>query len=102
MPAFGENQITDQEIGDVAAFLEEVRHEQGTPLGVVELNPVYASGFVALLAVVVLLSLFWISSKPTWFPDPEAPADEPAHKVNPDDAPDVRDGTTRTDGRGAP
>ncbi|MBW3603307.1 MAG: c-type cytochrome [Actinobacteria bacterium] len=76
MPAFGEKQITDQEVADVGAFLEEVRSESGTPLGLVELNPVFASGFVALLAVAMILSLFWISSKPTWFPDPEADADE--------------------------
>jgi ubiquinol-cytochrome c reductase cytochrome c subunit len=102
MPAFGENQITDQEMGDVAAFMEEVRHEEGTPLGMVELNPVYASGFVALLAVVMILSLFWISSKPTWFPDPEGTPGEPAHKVNPDDAPDLPDSrTTPTDRGGA-
>lgn len=78
MPAFGPEQITDQEAGDVAAFLEEVHSESGTPLGLVELNPVFASGFVALLAVAMLLSLFWISSKPTWFPDPDATPDEPA------------------------
>ena len=72
MPAFGPEQITDQEIGDIAAFLEEVRTEPTTPIGLVELNPVFASGFVALLAVVMILSLFWISSKPTWFPDPDA------------------------------
>jgi ubiquinol-cytochrome c reductase cytochrome c subunit len=91
MPAFGEDQITDRQVGDVAAFMEEVRHESGTPLGLIELNPVYASGFVALLAVVMILSLFWISSKPTWFPDPEGTAGEPAHKVNPEDAPDLTD-----------
>ncbi|HSK98666.1 MAG TPA: c-type cytochrome [Euzebyales bacterium] len=102
MPAFDESQITDQQMGDVAAFLEEVRHERGTPLGMVELNPVYASGFVALLAVVMILSLFWISSKPMWFPDPEGTAGEPDHKVDPDDAPDVTDSRTRpTDGGGA-
>jgi ubiquinol-cytochrome c reductase cytochrome c subunit len=72
MPAFGPEQITDQEIGDIAAFLEEVRNEEGTPLRLVELNPVFASGFVALMALVLILSLFWISSKPTWFPDPDA------------------------------
>jgi ubiquinol-cytochrome c reductase cytochrome c subunit len=71
MPAFGPDQLSDQEIGDIAAFLEEVRNEAGTPLGLIELNPVFASGFVALLAFAMLLSLFWVSSKPTWFPDPE-------------------------------
>lgn len=80
MPAFGADQLSDQQLGDVAAFLEEVRAEEGTPLGLVELNPVFASGFVALLALVMILSLFWISARPTWFPDPEKPtgvAEEP-------------------------
>lgn len=76
MPAFGEEQITDEEVADVGAFLEEVRSESGTPLGLVELNPVFASGFVALLALAMVLSLFWISSKPTWFPDPDAETDD--------------------------
>ncbi len=79
MPAFGEDQITDQEIADVGAFLEEVHSESGTPLGLVELNPVFASGFVALLAVAMIVSLFWISSKPTWFPDPEADSGDERH-----------------------
>jgi ubiquinol-cytochrome c reductase cytochrome c subunit len=77
MPAFGDDIITDQEVADIGAFLEEVRSESGTPLGLVELNPVFASGFVALLALVMIVSLFWISSKPTWFPDPEARPGDP-------------------------
>lgn len=71
MPAFADDTITDEQVADVGAFLEEVQSESGTPLGLVELNPVFASGFVALLAVAMILSLFWISSKPTWFPDPD-------------------------------
>jgi ubiquinol-cytochrome c reductase cytochrome c subunit len=83
MPAFGEDIISDQEAADVGAFLEEVRSESGTPLGLVELNPVFASGFVALLAVAMILSLFWISSKPTWFPDPDSDAEPGARDVQP-------------------
>jgi ubiquinol-cytochrome c reductase cytochrome c subunit len=79
MPAFGEDIITDQDAADIAAFLEEVRSESGTPLGLVELNPVFASGFVALLALAMILSLFWISSKPTWFPDPDGDAEPGGH-----------------------
>jgi ubiquinol-cytochrome c reductase cytochrome c subunit len=89
MPAFGTDQITDQEVADVSAFLEEVQGEEGTPLGLVELNPVFASGFVALLAVAMILSLFWISSKPTWFPDPEE-APEEGQKADPADAPSLQ------------
>lgn len=93
MPAFGTDQITDQEVADVGAFLEEVSSESGTPLGLIELNPVFASGFVALLALATILSLFWISSKPTWFPDPEADGDDdrsvpPSASVTPIDPSD--------------
>jgi ubiquinol-cytochrome c reductase cytochrome c subunit len=98
MPAFGPEQITDQELGDVAAFLEEVSHEEGTPVGLVELNPVFASGFVALLALAMILSLFWISAKPTWFPDPERP-DEP-HGGNPGDVADPSEHPTDSGGPG--
>ena len=69
MPQFGEQQITDQEIGDVAAYLEFVDDEPSTPLGLVELNPVFASGFAFLFAVVILFSALWIAGKPTHFPD---------------------------------
>jgi ubiquinol-cytochrome c reductase cytochrome c subunit len=70
MPRFAEEQISDQEVGDVAEFLHFVGEEQGTPLGLVELNPVYASGFAFLFAVVILLSALWIAGRPTHFPDP--------------------------------
>lgn len=69
MPRFGEEQISDQEVGDVVAFLDLVGEEQGTPLGLVELNPVYASGFAFLFAVVILFSAMWIAGRPTHFPD---------------------------------
>lgn len=78
MPAFSDETISDQQVADVAVFLEEVRSEEGTPLGLTELNPVFASGFAALLALVMVVSLFWISAKPTWFPDAGADADEGA------------------------
>ena len=71
MPAFGAEQISDQEIGDVAAFLAFVAEERGTPLGLVEINPVYASGFAFVFAMIVLLSALWIAGRPTHFPDPE-------------------------------
>jgi hypothetical protein len=71
MPAFDESQISDQEVADVAAYMDEVREEPGTLLGLVELNPVYVSAFVAFIAVVLLFSLMWIAGRPSWFPDPE-------------------------------
>jgi quinol---cytochrome-c reductase cytochrome c subunit len=82
MPGFSQSQISDQEVADIAAFIQEVEEEEGTPiLGLVELNPVFASAFVALLALLTLLSLVWIGGRPAWFPDqpreeiePEVPA----------------------------
>ncbi len=70
MPAFDAEQISDQEVGDIAAFLAEVAAETGTPIGLLELNPVYASGIAALFSLAVVLSLLWIAGRPTWFPDP--------------------------------
>ena len=73
MPKFGEDQISDQEVGDVAAFVAFVDEEHETPLGLLELNPVYASGFAFLFAVVILFSALWIAGRPTHFPDADAP-----------------------------
>ncbi|MPZ71643.1 MAG: c-type cytochrome [Nitriliruptorales bacterium] len=78
MPRFGPEQISDKEIGDVAAFLQEVAAEQGTLLGLVELNPVYASGFAFLMALVVLVSALWVAGRPTLFPDSDPPRDSDA------------------------
>lgn len=77
MPAFGEDQISDDEAASVAVFMEEAANEEGTPLGLTELNPVYASAFVAALAVLMLLSLVWIGGRPRWFPDPDAADQRP-------------------------
>jgi ubiquinol-cytochrome c reductase cytochrome c subunit len=71
MPRFDETQITDEEMGHIAAFLHEVQEEGGTLLFPGELNPVFASGFGAGLAAVIVLALMFISGKPQMFPDPE-------------------------------
>lgn len=71
MPRFDSSQITDEEMGDIAAFLHEVEEEGGTLLFPGELNPVFASGFGAGLAAVIVLALMFISGKPQMFPDPE-------------------------------
>lgn len=70
MPRFAEQQVSDDEIGDIAAYLDEVAHEEGTPLNLVELNPVYMGAFVAVMALVMLLSCLWIAGRVTLFPDP--------------------------------
>lgn len=77
MPQFSRKQITDEEVDAVVGYLEFVREERGTPIfGLTELNPVYAAGFVALAAVVLLFSVFWIGGTPAWFPDPRKGPEE--------------------------
>jgi ubiquinol-cytochrome c reductase cytochrome c subunit len=68
MPRFSEDQISDEELGDIAAFMHEVAEEPGTLLGFGELNPVFASGFVFAMSVIVLLSCMWISGRVALFP----------------------------------
>lgn len=88
MPAFSTDQISDGEAAAIASFLEEVHAEQGTPvLGLVELNPVFAAAFVALLATVLVFSLLYISGRPTWFPDPEALGDAEGDTAAVEEAP---------------
>lgn len=78
MPRFRETQISGQEAADVAAFMEKVREEPGTPVfGFIELNPVYMSAFVALLSLLALISLVWIGGRPAWFPDPDKKETQP-------------------------
>ena len=70
MPQFEQDQISEEEIGAVVAYLREIRTDSRTPvLGLLELNPVYASAFVAILAVLVVFSLIWIGSRPAWLAD---------------------------------
>ncbi|MGH8901610.1 MAG: c-type cytochrome [Egibacteraceae bacterium] len=77
MPAFSEAQISDQEVGDIAAFLSLVDEERGTPIfGLVELNPVYTAAFIALVAAVLIFSLLWIGGRPAWFPDAQQEPEE--------------------------
>jgi ubiquinol-cytochrome c reductase cytochrome c subunit len=68
MPAFTEDQITVEEANAVASYLQAIDDKQGTPvLGLVELNPVFASGFVGLLAVLLIGSLLYIGGRPIPF-----------------------------------
>jgi ubiquinol-cytochrome c reductase cytochrome c subunit len=71
MPAFSDEQLTDDELGDIAAFLHEVETEAGTPLGLIELNPVFASGFAAIFVLAVLALMRVVAGKPAYLPDPE-------------------------------
>jgi len=75
MPRFAEGQISDEELGDVVAYLDEVAVEQATPLGLGELNPVFLSAFAALLTLAMILSCLFLAGRVTMFPDPEPPPD---------------------------
>jgi ubiquinol-cytochrome c reductase cytochrome c subunit len=81
MPRFSEDQIDDEGLGDIAAFMDEVAEEPGTLLGFGELNPVFASGFVFAMSVIVLLSCMWISGRVALFPSKSG--------VEPDDRTDA-------------
>lgn len=71
MPGFEEAQLSDQEVDDVVAFMDETATEEGTPVfNLVELNPVYASAFVFLFAAAAMLSLIWIGGRPARLADP--------------------------------
>lgn len=68
MPRFGPDQLSDQDVGHIAAFLDEVEHETFAPLWGSELGPVYASAFVVGLVVVVVILTVLIAGRPAWFP----------------------------------
>lgn len=79
MPAFSEEQLSDDDVASIAAYLRAVDEEEGTPvLGLVELNPVFASGFVGLLAVMLIGSLLYIGGRPVPFEDVEQAEGSPA------------------------
>lgn len=66
MPAFSTDQISDQQAADVAAFIHEIGEETTTPLGLLELNPVFASGFVILVSAAMIVALMLIAGRPAW------------------------------------
>lgn len=59
MPQFSEELISDEELADLIAFLDEDLHEPTSPLGLAHLSMFQTLGFVAVLAVVVLLVCAW-------------------------------------------
>ncbi|HUG86402.1 MAG TPA: cytochrome c [Euzebya sp.] len=68
MPAFGQDLLDQADVNDIITYLEAVDEEPGTPVfGLVELNPVFASGFVGLLALLLLGSLLFIGGRPVPF-----------------------------------
>ncbi len=68
MPAFNDETITPEEVNAITSYLEAVEEKGGTPLfGLVELNPVFASGFVAVFAAALIGSLLYIGGRPQPF-----------------------------------
>ncbi len=67
MPAFGDDQLSDTDVDDIVAYLEAVDDEPGTILGLVELNPVFASGFVGVVALALMGALLFIGGRPQPF-----------------------------------
>jgi ubiquinol-cytochrome c reductase cytochrome c subunit len=59
MPRFGEELITDEEVGHITAFLDEEVHEPTTPLGMASVDPFEVIFFAALLIAGVLLVSVW-------------------------------------------
>ena len=55
MPRFGPEVVSDQDVGDIAAFLDERVHEAQSPLGLAELSKFEVIAFASLLAVAVVL-----------------------------------------------
>lgn len=77
MPQFGEDVISDRELADTIAFLEEVQGEPGTPVGLVELNPVFAGAFVFAISLAAIFSAMWLSGRVAMFPDAPRDGEEP-------------------------
>lgn len=55
MPRFGEDLISDSEIGDIVAFLDERVHEPTSPLGLAEVSKFEVIGVAALLTGVAVV-----------------------------------------------
>lgn len=59
MPRFGPRVVSDQQVGDIAAFLDEDIHQPTSPLGLAELSKFEVVGFATLLAVALVLVCAW-------------------------------------------
>lgn len=94
MPRFGRDALTDEDVGDIIAFLQTTHEEPGTLLFPGELNPVFASGFGALLVLAVLALVGLVAGKPVWIPDPEG-----EEHAEPDAAADQGHGGEEEDSR---
>lgn len=59
MPRFDAELVSDEEIGDIVAFLDEATHERTSPLGLGELSKFEAAVFAAVLGVGLLGVSAW-------------------------------------------
>ena len=73
MPAFSKEQISDQELADLVAFLED--RPSASPFGMADLTRVAAFAWAAVLTAVILTACWWIS-RPVRAPDADLPGDE--------------------------
>ena len=64
MPRFGPDVVSDEEMSDVAAFLDEDVHVPATPLGYTSLGRPVAGMFAAALALVAIGLCVWAIRRP--------------------------------------
>jgi ubiquinol-cytochrome c reductase cytochrome c subunit len=76
MPAFAEETIDEQELGDLVDFVLEMSDRPRTPLGLIELNRVTAAAFAAVLLALLIGGMRLLG---TWrMPPPDTDPEEKA------------------------
>lgn len=74
MPPFGREQISDAELDDIVAFLQD--QPSNSPLGLADLTRVDAFAWGLLLAATMLAVSWWIGKRPVRAPDADLAGDE--------------------------
>lgn len=73
MPPFSAEQITDDELDDIVAFLDDA--PTNSPLGVSDLNRPTAFAWALLLGALTLAACWWIAHRPVRVPDADLPGE---------------------------
>lgn len=73
MPAFTREQISDEELGDIVAFLRD--RPSTSPLGLGDLTRVAAFAWAVILTAVIVAACWWIS-RPVRAPDADLAGDD--------------------------